>query len=99
MKVALVALALALPACVPPPGSLTDAQLRTLRECESHGIYTAVSKSGTYRGAYQFSRTTWANVGGQGDPAAAHPFEQDTRARILFDRAGRSPWPVCGKRI
>lgn len=98
MKVALVALALT--ACVPaPPDSLTDAQLLALRTCESHGVYTAVSASGTYRGAYQFDRGTWAAVGGAGDPAAAPAFEQDARARMLFGQRGRHPWPHCGRRI
>ena len=33
-----------------------------------------------------------------GDPAGiAPPAEQDLRARILYDRRGRQPWPVCGR--
>lgn len=78
---------------------LTDAQLLRLRMCESTDNYQAVSASGKFRGAYQFTFRTWAGVGGKGDPAAASPAEQDLRARILYERDGRSPWPVCGRRL
>ncbi|MFN7150862.1 MAG: transglycosylase family protein, partial [Microthrixaceae bacterium] len=51
-----------------------------LRRCESGGNYGAVSSSGTYRGAYQFSRSTWNSVASRSyphlvgvDPAAAAP--------------------------
>jgi hypothetical protein len=67
-----------------------------IRQCESHGNYGAVSGGGTYRGAYQFSQTTWESVGGTGDPAAAPPAEQDARAAALYSSAGSSPWPNCG---
>jgi hypothetical protein len=70
--------------------------LAAIRACESGGDYGAVSSSGTYRGAYQFDSATWQSVGGSGDPAAASPAEQDTRAQMLHDQSGSSPWPVCG---
>lgn len=73
-----------------------SATLAAIRQCESGGDYSAVSSSGTYRGAYQFDHATWQSVGGSGDPAAASPAEQDLRAQMLYDRAGSSPWPVCG---
>jgi hypothetical protein len=68
-----------------------------LRKCESGGNYGAVDSSGTYRGAYQFDRRTWAGLGGTGDPAAAAPAEQDYRAQLLFNQRGAQPWPVCGR--
>ncbi len=68
-----------------------------LRMCESSGNYAALSVSTIYRGAYQFDRQTWKTVGGEGDPAAASPLEQDARARELFARRGNAPWPVCGR--
>jgi hypothetical protein len=68
-----------------------------LRNCESGGNYQAVSSSGKYRGAYQFDQRTWESVGGEGDPAAAPPEEQDLRARILYSRSGSRPWPHCGR--
>jgi hypothetical protein len=68
-----------------------------LRACESGGNYQAVSPSGRYRGAYQFDLRTWESVGGEGDPIDAPPAEQDARARTLYARRGRAPWPVCGR--
>jgi uncharacterized protein YabE (DUF348 family) len=68
-----------------------------LARCESGGNPRAVSSSGTYRGLYQFSMGTWHGVGGSGDPIDASPSEQTYRAKILYSRSGRSPWPVCGK--
>ncbi|MSU75862.1 hypothetical protein EXS54_00060 [Patescibacteria group bacterium] len=62
---------------------------------ESGGRYNAVSGSGKYRGAYQFDQRTWNSVGGSGDPAAASPGEQDSRAAALMSSRGSSPWSVC----
>jgi hypothetical protein len=70
--------------------------LEAIASCESGGDPTAVSSDGSYRGKYQFDRGTWASVGGSGDPAAAPEAEQDYRAALLYQRAGSSPWPVCG---
>ena len=85
---------------------VSDAGLARLRHCESRGNYGAVSASGAYRGAYQFHRGTWNSVAKRNypnlngvDPAAAAPFDQDRMARALWAEAGRSPWPVCGKRV
>jgi hypothetical protein len=71
--------------------------LARIRQCESGGNYQAVSPGGTYRGAYQFDRQTWASVGGHGDPATAPPAEQDARAQALHAQRGSTPWPVCGR--
>lgn len=95
---AAVLVAISLQGCLPDHG-LTDDQLLTLRTCESGGNYRAVSKKGTFRGAYQFTRSTWAGIGGTGDPAEAPEWEQDERARDLYERDGASPWPVCGRRL
>ncbi len=78
-------------------GEAPAANWERLRMCEATGNYGAISKSGIYRGAYQFDRQTWRTVGGEGDPAAAPPLEQDARARELFARRGNAPWPVCGR--
>ncbi len=77
----------------------TEASWAALRKCESGGNYAAVSASGRYRGAYQFDRGTWANYGSAGDPAAASPAEQDRRAKRLYSDRGRSPWPICGRKL
>ena len=68
-----------------------------LARCESGGNPRAVSSGGTYRGLYQFTLSTWHGVGGDGDPIDASSSEQTYRAKLLYRRAGRSPWPVCGK--
>lgn len=66
--------------------------------CESGGNPRAVSASGTFRGAFQFSTATWRGVGGVGDPAAAPLTEQRARAERLYALRGIAPWPVCGRR-
>jgi hypothetical protein len=71
--------------------------LEAIAACESGGDPQAVGGGGTYRGKYQFSRETWASVGGSGDPAAAPEAEQDRRAATLYARTGASSWPVCGQ--
>lgn len=77
----------------------SDSAWEKVRHCESGGNYSAVSGSGRYRGAYQFSRATWSSVGGSGDPAAASREEQDYRAKVLYDRSGRGQWPHCGRHL
>ena len=72
------------------------AVLRRVAECESHGNPQAIGGGGAFRGAFQFMRSTWAGVGGEGDPAQAPLKEQYRRAAILMARSGSSPWPVCG---
>ena len=72
-------------------------QLEAIAACESGGDPGAVGGGGLYRGKYQFDTETWASVGGSGDPAAAPEAEQDMRAALLYERAGATPWPVCGR--
>jgi uncharacterized protein YabE (DUF348 family) len=68
-----------------------------LARCESGGNPRAVSSNGRYRGLYQFSMGTWQGVGGSGDPIDASAGEQTYRAKLLYKRSGRSPWPTCGR--
>ncbi|HMJ33542.1 MAG TPA: transglycosylase family protein [Baekduia sp.] len=70
--------------------------LAKIAQCESGGDPTAVSADGHYRGKYQFTRSTWKQMGGSGDPAAAPEAEQDRLAAALLAAQGTSPWPVCG---
>lgn len=72
-----------------------DPVLERIAACESGGDPTAVSADGRYRGKYQFSRQTWREVGGSGDPAQASEAEQDRLAAKLLRRAGTTPWPNC----
>jgi hypothetical protein len=76
--------------------SAVSGQLASIAACESGGNPRAVSANGLYRGKYQFSTSTWASVGGSGDPAAAPEAEQDRRAAMLLARSGPGHWPVCG---
>ena len=71
--------------------------LEQIAHCESRGDPRAISAGGTYRGKYQFSFSTWASVGGDGDPAAASETEQDRRAAMLYRSGGAGHWPVCGR--
>ncbi|MGH2953202.1 MAG: transglycosylase family protein [Solirubrobacterales bacterium] len=74
---------------------VSQATLDAIASCESGGDPTAVNSAGYY-GKYQFDLGTWASVGGTGNPADAPEAEQDYRAALLYQRAGSSPWPVCG---
>jgi Transglycosylase-like domain/Putative peptidoglycan binding domain len=73
-----------------------SAELQKIADCESGGDPTAISKDGVYRGKYQFTRSTWANMGGHGDPAKAAEKTQDRLAAKLLSVAGPSAWPTCG---
>ncbi len=75
--------------------SATSSELEKIAACESSGNATAVSPSGTYRGKYQFSRETWRELGGSGDPASAPESEQDQMAAKLMQTQGPSAWPNC----
>lgn len=75
-------------------GSFADA-LAKLRACESGGNY-ANKKNPMYRGAYQYSYSTWGNKYGIYDPADATPAQQDQAAWETYQRRGWQPWPHCG---
>jgi len=70
--------------------------LEAIAACESGGDPATDTGNGFY-GKYQFTQATWAAVGGTGNPAHASEAEQDRRAAILYEQAGPSPWPVCGR--
>lgn len=68
-----------------------------LARCESGGNPRAIGGGGAYRGLYQFTIGTWRSVGGSGDPIDASVAEQTYRAKRLYLRRGRAPWPTCGR--
>ena len=78
------------------PAFAVPPHLQAIAQCESGGDPRAIGGGGAYRGKYQFSYSTWAGVGGTGDPAAAPEAEQDRRAAMLYERSGPGQWPVCG---
>jgi len=67
---------------------------------ESHGNYSDVSSSGTYRGAYQYNQGLWdgqATESGRYDligvsPDQASPADQDQIAADTYARKGKAPW-------
>jgi len=73
-----------------------ESHLASIAACESGGNPRAIGGGGAFRGKYQFTFSTWASVGGKGDPAQASEAEQDLRAAILLRREGPGHWPVCG---
>lgn len=75
--------------------SAPSGHLESIAQCESGGDPTAVSPGGKYRGKYQFSRETWKDMGGSGDPADAPEAEQDQRAAELLESRGPRSWPNC----
>lgn len=86
--------------------SLSDAQLARLAKCESGGNPAARSSNGKYLGLYQFNQGTWNSTARSvlpeyvGVSPAAAPVEvQNAMARALYAARGRSPWPVCGRRM
>ena len=87
-----------------PTGSPTPDQWHALRDCESNNNYRAVSPTGRYRGAYQFSISTWDWLASSRypelvgvDPIDASPADQDRMAYALYALNGASPWPHCGR--
>ncbi len=85
---------------------LSADELHRLRMCESTDNYRAISRSGLYRGAYQFDQTTWDDVAGRFfpwldgiDPIDAAPWWQDAMTRALWSERGKQPWPICGHRV
>ena len=74
-------------------------ELRSINAAYDNG-YAAVNPSGTYRGAYQFSRSTWNNTALRSgrldlvgvDPAAASVVDQDLLALNLYHWQGAGPW-------
>jgi hypothetical protein len=73
--------------------------LAKLRACEVRGQpspYQTNTGNGFY-GAYQFTMSSWAAVGGIGVPSNAPPLEQDYRAVRLLNLQGPGAWPVCSQ--
>lgn len=65
-----------------------------LRECESGNNYRANTGNGFY-GAYQFSESTWRNLGYPGRADLEPPAMQDQGAMRLQQEGGWGQWPAC----
>ena len=70
---------------------------RRLAECESGRNPNALGAGGTYRGAFQFSRSTWVNAPRSpgGDPIRFSFKTQAFVAVRLRMRDGKGHWPNC----
>jgi peptidoglycan DL-endopeptidase CwlO len=87
-----------------PSSDTTDPTLPPFLQCvvqaESGGNYQAVSPNGLYRGAFQFSQSTWnfaAQAAGRPDligvpPNLASKPDQDSLAVALYTLDGEQPW-------
>lgn len=75
---------------------------RCIRHWESGHDYEAVSPRGSFRGAYQFTQSTFDSLGPDrldGIPANRAPkWLQDLKARKLYRERGLSPWPTPRQR-
>jgi hypothetical protein len=71
---------------------------RNTSECESGGDPKAIGGGGTYRGAFQFMKSTWraSPKSPGGDPIRYTYKTQAVVAVHLKKQQGTSPWPVCG---
>lgn len=80
-------------------GPVTDDVWAALARCESGGRPDAVSRSGKYHGAFQFSLATWHGVGMAGSPTE-YPYEvQLEAAKRLQARSGWGQWPTCSRKL
>ena len=78
-------------------GDVDSLNWAALAQCESGGNPKAVNPAGYY-GLYQFSISTWASVGGSGNPKDAPSSEQTYRAKLLYKKAGSGQWG-CGNHL
>jgi hypothetical protein len=67
-------------------------------ECESGKDPNAIGGGGTYRGAFQFMKSSWHHAPKTpgGDPVDYSYKTQAVVAVALKKREGTKPWPVCG---
>jgi len=89
-----------------PPGGATPGTptlnpfLQCVVQAESGGDYQAVSPTGQYMGAFQFSQPTWNEAAGLAGmpslvgvaPNTASPADQDALAIALYAADGQQPW-------
>lgn len=71
---------------------------RSTSQCESGGDPDAIGGGGSYRGAFQFLRSTWraSPKSPGGDPIDFDYRTQAVVAVLLKMRDGANHWPVCG---
>ena len=67
--------------------------------CESGGNPRAVSRTGKFRGAFQFDLDSYRRAGGSGDPIDDSYETQKVHAIRWQQLVGWGAWPVCSRRI
>lgn len=79
-------------------GGKTKKWARQVAECESGRNPNALGGGGRYRGAFQFSSSTWKTSPRSpgGDPVAYSYKTQAFVAVKLMRRDGKGHWPNCG---
>lgn len=77
----------------------TDDPFDALSACEAGMNPRRVSASGAYRGAFQFSMSTWHGIGESGDPIDYDYAHQKAAARRLQARSGWGQWPTCSRKL
>ena len=80
-------------------GPITDDTFIRLSWCEAGGRADAVSRSGRYFGAFQFSLATWHSMGMAGSPVDYPYGTQLEVAKRLQARSGWGQWPVCARKM
>jgi hypothetical protein len=83
------------PSTTPQTG---DALLYSIAGCESHMNPEAISATGAFRGAWQFTLSTYHANGGVGDPVNASLATQLVVARRVMASQGPGAWPICSRR-
>lgn len=71
-----------------------DALLACIRSHEQGRDGYATDTGNGYKGAYQFTDSSWEANFGDRSPAEVSPEEQDALARNYIARRGLSPWPT-----
>jgi hypothetical protein len=75
----------------------SDATMHRLAMCETGGKMDNPNTGNGYYGFFQFSLSTWRDIGGPGYPHE-HSYETQKEYAIkLYFRDGWSPWPTCAK--
>ena len=71
---------------------------RSTSQCESGGDPNAIGGGGSFRGAFQFMKSTWRTSPKSpgGDPIDYDYRTQAVVAVMLKREMGSSPWPNCG---
>lgn len=73
-------------------GNPAPALLQRIKQCESHGDYTAQNRHSTASGGYQYLDSTWNHYDGYDRAMYAPASVQDQRAESDFARVGGRPW-------